>query len=241
MSALDLKGQLPLVLIPGHMGTAVSWRYQLNAFSEERPVIVPDQHYSLTSIKEMAEDIAPRLPQRFDLVGWSMGGYIVFELYPLVRDRVRSLILISTTARSDSLDARARRADVVRRLATEDLWAILREQVEYGISDASQIDEPFKIEVAFEGAKLGEQALRNQIRAITSRRDSRNLLSSVTTKALVIAGRRDPIIPVQESQEIASLLPASTLQILDDAAHCPPWEKAKLVNGLMRDFFGTLE
>jgi pimeloyl-ACP methyl ester carboxylesterase len=67
------------------------------------------------------------------------------------------------------------------------------------------------------------------------------LLTSVTAKALIIAGRRDPIIPVQESEEIASLLPASTLRILDDAAHCLPWEAPKLVNSLMRDFLDNLE
>jgi pimeloyl-ACP methyl ester carboxylesterase len=218
------------------MGTAASWRYQLDAFAEDRLATVPDQHYSLTSIKEMAENIAPRLPRLFDLVGWSMGGYIVFELYPLVRDRVRSLILISTTARGESPDARARRADLAKRLAMKDLWAILREQIDYGIFEPSQVDESFKIEVALESAKLGEQTLHDQIRAISSRRDSRPSLSSVTAKALIIAGRRDPIIPVEESEEIASLLPGSALQILDDVGHCPPWERPTLVNGLMRDF-----
>lgn len=33
------------------------------------------------TIEAMAHDIALRLPPAFDLVGWSMGGYIAFELY----------------------------------------------------------------------------------------------------------------------------------------------------------------
>src|SRR6185312_4811229 len=64
----------PLVLIPGAMATAVAWRYQISAFRSTREVIVPDQHFALETIQAMAQDIAPRLPPFFDLVGWSMGG-----------------------------------------------------------------------------------------------------------------------------------------------------------------------
>lgn len=62
--------------MPGHIGAALNWRFQAEAFAKNREIIVLDQLYSLASNRDTARDIASRLPERFDLVGWSIGGYI---------------------------------------------------------------------------------------------------------------------------------------------------------------------
>ena len=218
------------------MATAVAWRFQIDAFTSDRTVVVPDQHYSLTSIKEMARLIAARLPARFDLVGWSMGGYIAFELYPLVRERIRKLVLICTTARPESKEDLRRRAEQLQSVETEGLRKVYARQVSCNLVDPSLVDSAFKEDVVAETVRLGERTLRNQMRAITARSDSRPSLRETTCDTLVIGGIHDTITPVECSEEIASLLPHATLHTVNWAGHCAPWERPREVNTVMRNF-----
>lgn len=226
----------PLVLIPGHMATALAWRYQIDAFANDRQTIVPDRHYALSTIPAMAREIAPRLPPRFDLVGWSMGGYIAFQLYPLVRRQVRRLVLISTSARAESEQALARRGELLCAIEAEGLREALTCLVGQGLAEPAQLAADFRESLLAECIRLGEPALRSQIKAMIARGDVRASLGQMQCRALVIAGRRDPIIPVECSEELVSLLPLSELRILETAGHCPPWEEPQEVNRLLRNF-----
>lgn len=226
----------PLILIPGAMSTAVAWQYQIASFSSSRKVMVPDQHYGLETIQAMAYDIAPRLPPHFDLVGWSMGGYVLFELYPLVRERVRKVVLICTTAQAESPDAQQRRGDLLRAVEADGIRAVYERQIDANLLDPSRLDPNFRERVLSATEGLGERTLRSQIHAMTSRRDSRELLRKVTSDTLIIGAKYDAVVPPSRSLEMASLLPHATLQIVELAGHGAPWERSEEVNGLMQQF-----
>lgn len=227
---------LPLVLIPGHMGTALDWRFQIDALAKGRQVIVPDQHYRLNSIKNMARDIAPRLPASFDLVGWSMGGYIIFELSPLIRGRVRKTVLIHTSARPETEAARTRRQDLLRSIGTEGMAAALTRDLANCLLHPERVAAEFKEAVIAGKLQLGKQTLLNQIEALGARADARPLLGQMNSQTLVVAGRQDTIAPVAHSVEIAAMLPRAELHVFEDAGHCSPWEKAHELNALLREF-----
>lgn len=236
MSAVERNP--PLVLIPGHAATALSWRYQVESLGKDREIIIPDQHYLLSSIQDMARDIAARLPLQFDLAGWSMGGYIVFELHPLVRQRVRKLVFVSTMAGPETTEAGMRRADLLRSVETEGMSTVLLRHFDDNLAHPSRVDRAFKEAIVAESVRLGDTMLRNQIKAIGARRDSRPSLKDITCEVLIIAGREDAITPPECSEEMAALLPQSRLHILDEVGHCSPWEKPQDVNRLMREFLG---
>jgi pimeloyl-ACP methyl ester carboxylesterase len=227
---------LPLVLISGAMSTRLAWRNQVEAFGNDHQIVIPDHHYSLTSIQDMARDIAPRLPDYFDLIGWSMGGYIVFELYPLVRERVRKVVLISTSARPEDNDAANRRIKLLKRIEAEGIYSAFAHQIDCNLVDRSLVDAFFRQDLVAEAAGLGKQTLDNQSLAMMSRNDARLSLGHMTCEVLVIAGRYDTVTPLDCSEEIASLLPRAELYIVDNAAHCAPWEKPTEVNNAIRRF-----
>jgi len=226
----------PLVLIPGAMATLVAWRYQISAFCTSREVIVPDQHFALETIQAMAQDIAPRLPPFFDLVGWSMGGYIVFELYPLVRERIRKLILMCTTARADSAETRHRRGELLRSVEAEGIRSVYERQIDCNLVNRALLDTDFREQVLTETERLGERTLRRQIEAMTRRHDSRKSLGQMTCPTLVIAARHDTVTPVECSLEMASLLPSAICHIVELAGHGAPWERSDEVNGVIGRF-----
>lgn len=224
------------MLIPGAMSGAVAWRYQLAEFASDREVLVPDRHFDLETIRAMAHDIAPRLPPLFDLVGWSMGGYVVFELYPLVRERVRKIALICTSARAESSEARERRADLLRAAEAQGIRSVYECQIDTNLLEPSRLDPAFREEVVAETVRLGERVLRSQMGAMTVRRDSRESLRQITAETLVIAARHDIVTPPECSLEMASLLPCATLHMVESAGHCAPWEASEEVNGVTRRF-----
>jgi pimeloyl-ACP methyl ester carboxylesterase len=225
-----------LVLIAGAMSTALAWRYQIDALRRDRTIIVPDQHYALRSIQAMAQDIAPRLPALFDVAGWSMGGYILFELYPLIRERVRKVAFICTSARSESPESLRKREDQLLSVAAHGIRPVYESQMDSILLDPSLLDPGFREELLTEIERLGENTLRNQVAAMVARRDSRESLREVASDALIVAGRQDIVTPVDCSIEMASLLPCATLSILEPAGHCAPWERPAEVNHLLRSF-----
>ncbi len=226
----------PLVLIAGRMTTPVAWRHQTDFFTD-REVITPDWHYGLPSMRAMAEEIATRLPERFDLVGWSMGGYIVFELYPLVRDRVRRLGLISTTARAEEPESAATRRRVLAEAERNGMpFAWRQSQIKLAIASAT-VDPDLQSSLADAFLDLGLDVLRKQTEAIIERRDTREHLKDITCPTIVITGMEDTIIPVDRSEEIASMLPDAELHILQRAGHCSPYETPDAFNALMQRFF----
>ena len=227
---------LPLVLIPGFMGTALSWRYQMAFFRTHRQVIVPNQHYALTRISDMAHVVAATLPQCFDLVGWSMGGYIAFELYSIVATRIRRFILISTTARPETPMARAGRGELLRNIERDGIRAVYTREINRELTEPGRVDTAFKDALVTDIVTLGDQILRNQIDALVTRADSRSMLGQIDCDVLVLGGRKDLITPVECLEELAALMPRAALTILDDVGHCSPWEMPDDVNRLVEAF-----
>jgi pimeloyl-ACP methyl ester carboxylesterase len=227
---------LALVLIPGFMGTASAWRFQIDAFGGSRPIAIPDEHYSFTSIRDMACHMVERLPPRFDLVGWSMGGYIAIELYPLVRERVRKLALIATSARPESAKALAGRAELLKSVESTGLRAAFMSLINSNLNDPARVATAFIDGILADTANLGEETLRNQLAALISRRDTRPSLGKVECEALIVVGQHDAVTPPECSRELASLLPRASLEIVEEAGHFAPWEKPQAVNGLLQAF-----
>ena len=59
------------------------------------------------TIDEIGEGVLAAAPERFVLIGFSMGGYVARTMARRAPDRVQALILIATSGRADS--ARERR------------------------------------------------------------------------------------------------------------------------------------
>src|SRR5882724_255397 len=225
-----------LVLIPGFMSTASAWHFQIDAFGRNRKIVIPDQHYSLTSIRDMATQIVERLPPSVDLVGWSMGGYIAIELYLLVRERVRKLVLIGTSARPENAKTLAGRAELLKSVESTGLRAAFMNQINLNLYDPARVDSAFIDSITHEIARLGEETLRNQLAALVSRRDVRPSLRQVACEALIVVGKHDAVAPPECSRELASLLPHASLAVVSEAGHCAPWERPKAVNSLLQAF-----
>jgi pimeloyl-ACP methyl ester carboxylesterase len=94
---------LHTVFIPGWLCSARLYDPLLPVAWEHGAVTVADSRRDDT-VHGMAARLLDDAPERFVLVGMSMGGYVAHEVLRQAPDRVSGLALISTSARPDSAE-----------------------------------------------------------------------------------------------------------------------------------------
>jgi pimeloyl-ACP methyl ester carboxylesterase len=227
---------LPLVLIPGRMSTETSWAAQLEHLSGSRDIVVPAKHHKQRSMQAMARAVAEDLPERFDLAAWSMGGYILLELYPAIRARLRRLVLIATSARPETEQSRLARLDGLEEAMRDGLAGVQSQTMAKAVHDMTQVPEGLIERMNESALALGIDALQAQVAAIVGRRDQRGMLADIDCPTLIVVGDQDTVTPVDCALELARGIAGSHLHILAGVGHCPPFERPAVVNQLMREF-----
>ena len=91
----------PLLLLPGMMCDARMFAPQVAELSAHRPLMLMPLTQR-TSIKEIAEDILLQAPNRFALLGLSMGGIVAMEMVRQAPERVARLALLDTNPLPDA-------------------------------------------------------------------------------------------------------------------------------------------
>jgi pimeloyl-ACP methyl ester carboxylesterase len=200
------------------------------------------------SIDSMADDIRTVL-ETLDLrdailVGHSMGGMAVqaFAIrHPQVlRDRVRGLVLMSTSARNLLSDARRVRGAVERITAlTPDAGALMRHRnLGFLVARVGFGNDPHASHVEATRQMLAEssrETLRDAGRALLSL-DLTEGLPSLSTPTLVLVGTADALTPPRDSRQIADLLPNVRLVEFAGAGHMLMFERADEVDRLIIEF-----
>lgn len=101
---------LPMVLVPGWTCTGSLYVNQIPALWRLGPVTLAD-HTRGESLAEIARNILALAPPRFALIGFSLGGYIAFEIMRQAANRVEKLALLDTSARPEGLEQAERRKE----------------------------------------------------------------------------------------------------------------------------------
>ena len=99
---------VPLVLLPGLLNTRRVFEPLIAELGSVDEFIVPDLS-DYDSIGAMARAVLSLAPERFALGGFSMGGYVSFEIMRVAPERVERLALIDTQAAPDSPQSTAHR------------------------------------------------------------------------------------------------------------------------------------
>ena len=223
----------PLILIPGLQSDASSWLPLIERLGRHFPLTVPHGHQHSPSLKSMAESVLRQSPKHFHLVGWSMGGYIAFELLRQCPERLASLTLIATTAAPENAAAVARRREALTSARQHGLRWYQRANLQQCLYAPESFQDADLEALLHSSHDLGYEALASQISAISTRPDSMPDLAECPCPVLIIAGQNDSIIPVEHSQKMHANAPDSMLHVLPECGHCPPFEQPDRVAGLI--------
>lgn len=202
--------------LPGHLGgSAVSGQYNMESLS--RGILAMMDHHGVF---------------RAHLCGVSLGGMLAMWLAAHVPERVGRLVVCCTSARLGPPEMWRDRAALVR---AEGTGAVAPAVVGRWFTPEFAIRRPDLVAAAEEMvAATPAEGYAGCCEAIAEM-DLTGVLSRVTAPTLVIAGARDPAIPVAHGEQIAALIPDARLAVVDDAAHLATVEQAGTVTAMVLD------
>ncbi len=244
----------PFVLLHGWSMSGAVFGEALQALQGDFRVLLPDlrghgrsgagEGYSLgdfaSDLREWIEALDLR---EVNLLGWSLGGQVAMALQPLVRPRMRRLILVGATPRFSAsegwphglpeVQVRAMGRDLRRAYlrTMEDFFAL---QFEGESLDRERYREIIRFAVR-EGSLPNPDVVRRALETLRSA-DQRSDLAAIDTPTLVMHGEIDRIVPVGAGRFLARHLPSATLALLPETGHAPFLSRPREVFERWREF-----
>jgi pimeloyl-ACP methyl ester carboxylesterase/predicted ester cyclase len=218
---------LPLLLLPGTVCDARLFAPLLKRLA--LPVIRVVDMTDETTTPDLARRILAEAPERFSLLGFSLGGIVALEMVAQAPERVARLALIDTTGRPDpATNAAVRRAAVAKARQEgmdgyiDDGWSRL---VAPGNVDSDELKDLITAMARDAGADL----LASQSEVAIHRADSRPRLSAIAVPTLILAGEAEQVCPLEAHREMAAAIPGARFFTIPEAGHFAPLENPAVV------------
>ncbi len=211
-------GPLHTVLIPGMLCSARLYEQLSPTVWTYGGVTIADNRRD-TTVTAMAQRLLTAAPERFVLVGLSMGGYVALEVIRLAPERIAGLALISTSARPDSPDQVASRREQERAVAAGRFGDLVAAVYPVMVDAANIARSDLADFWSTMAAEVGPDAFLSQLEAVIGRPDSRPDLASIRCPTAVVHGTGDRLIAPDNSLEICDAVPDAQLTLVPDAGH----------------------
>ena len=223
-----MTNPLPIICIPGLACSPRLYSEQIPQLWREGPVTIA-QHASHESVGAIAQSILACAPDRFALIGLSMGGYVSFEIMRQAPERVVKLALLDTSARPDTPEqSENRRAQIT--LAEKGRIAELADALfPRLVHPMRRGDERLREIFRLMAEETGAAGFIRQQTAIMSRPDSRPTLGIIRCPTLVLVGDSDELTPPDRAAEIASGIRGARLVTVPESGHASTLEQPEYV------------
>jgi len=243
----------PLVFVSGLGGGAWSWFMQLPFFQQRYLVIVFDNRgagRSSTpagpySMEDLALDVIAIMDNlRIDqamVVGVSMGGMIAQQLCVIAPERVKGMVLGCThCGKSQRIPPPGEVMEVLTNNEGLSPEEIIDKNIPILFNKSfveanPQIIEQYKRN-ALSVPPQSPEGFASQIAAIQGF-DVCEKLPTISTPVLIITGKKDILVPPENSRILHRLIPNSELVEFDDVGHAVHVEAADMFNKKVDEFF----
>lgn len=216
--------QRTIVFVHGYAGCAETWEHQINHFTREWRVVVPDLRghgqsdapFTRYTMPELAADLFSvsqflRLPPRFTLVGHSFGGSICVEYATAHPEQIDHLVLIATAGEYPVPKA----VSVGYRLPT----ALLRPIWKYRPRWNADVHV------------MKRMATNNMLQW-----RGWGLMRSLRVPTLVITGERDTYFPRYVYEDVGKTIPGAEMVDVGASKHKIQLERHQAVNRAIQRF-----
>jgi pimeloyl-ACP methyl ester carboxylesterase len=222
-----------LVLLPGLLNTRRLFERQIADLADLAAVIVPELWHH-DSIGAMAEAALAAAPPRFALGGFSMGGYVCFEILRRAPERVERLALMDTQATPDTPEASARRRGFIEQTKLGRFHGVQPSLLPQIVHRDHLADQSVITPILEMATEVGADGFCREQTAMIVRRDSRPLLVGIKVPTLVLVGRQDQATPLARAEEMAADIAHSQLVVIEQCGHMAPLEKPAEVSAALR-------
>jgi pimeloyl-ACP methyl ester carboxylesterase len=263
-----IAGEGPVILlIHGITGTSDQWEPAMQLLAEHYTVVAPDLlghgrsakprgDYSLGAYASGLRDLMVGLGlPRFTVVGHSLGGGIAMQLAYQFPERCERLVLVSSGGLGREVHVLLRAAtlpgsELVLPLISNDRIRAAGMAVAAALDRIGLRAGPDLAEMArgFGSIADGDSraAFLHSLRAVIDPGGQRvsatdRLYLAESMPALVVWGRRDPLIPVHHAGIAHRGMPGSHLEVFDEAGHFPMLAEPVRFARVLRRFIESTE
>jgi len=247
----------PLFLLNGGLMTMAAWEKVVAPLEDAFRIVRCDFRGQLFSpgvpeprLEPHAEDLVALLDalgiERIHAAGTSFGGLVALRLASLHPERVSSVIAITATERitPELWEASAR----VREVCLEAVAGGDGGRVYDLVIPATYNPEYREANAVILAAHRRQTSLLPAawfaglapILGALEGLDLRPFLPLIQAPALIVAGERDVMFPLEHSQALAAAIPNARLEIVPGGSHGLVIEQPEKVVELIRDFVGSL-
>ena len=215
---------LPILLVPGLNCSATLFANQIPHLWRFGSVMIAN-HTSGETVGTIAHHILKSAPPRFTLVGFSMGGYIAFEILRQARERVVRLALIDTGARADTAQQSERRRQRIAMAQSGRFSESLDLQFPLVVHPRRHSDGILRETYRTMAMECGADAFVRHLKVDMARPDSRADLAGIRCPTTVVVGDSDQLTPAELAAEMASGINGARLVIIPESGHLSPLEQ----------------
>lgn len=222
-----------LVLLPGFMCDSDLWRDMAPDLAR-----VGALHYGNVyqddTLEGMARRVLSESPERFVLIGFSMGGFVARVLTLMAPDRVAAVAFVASSAREYTEAERERR---LQGALPGDRPKRSSPGVALGLHPDRERDPVLLARLRDMQRRLGPDVRARQSALI--RKDGYADLERITCPSLVVACRQDRLRRMSETERMAKHLPNARFEVIEDCGHMAPLEKPHELAALLGDWIET--
>lgn len=229
----EADGGEALLMLPGLICDSRIFAPQFAAF----PQAIPAADYGdADDLGAMAELVLARAPDRFALLGHSMGGRVALEIVRRAPARVTRLALLSTGVHLPTSEEAPKRY-ALRDLGRErGMAALVDSWLPPMVAPSRGEDASFLAPLRAMCLDAGLPRFEAQITALLARPEVESLLPRLTCPVLLAVGREDRWSPPEQHAAMAALIPGAQLIVIAGAGHMLPVEAPGLLNQAIADW-----
>ncbi len=222
-----------ILFVPGLACNSTMWRDQIAGLEDIADCwVAPLPAYD--DLTPIAEDILKDAPDRFALVGSSMGGYLAFEIIRKAPERVTGLALIGTTADPELPDVTARRWHMIRKSEKRGFLTMWREFIPRFVHPDRLDDVALIEELMKQAYEIGHYTFRQHQIAMMKRGGYHDVLKTIRCPTAIMVGDGDILTPVATHQEMADTIPGALISIFPNSGHLLSIERPKETTAVLR-------
>ena len=228
------------------------WKAQSDALLDRARCIAPDLRgfgessvSAPYSIDQYADDLAALLDtlriSEAVICGLSMGGYVALAFYQRHRARVRGLILMDTRAGNDSIEARARRNQLIAVANTKGSGGVADMIIAGMVGKRTREKCPEVVDAVhrmLESAPV--DGVVGALSALRDRQDFTSTLGTIDVPTLILVGEDDVLTPPSEAALLHAGIRGSMLEVIAGAGHVANVERPAAVNHVLSEYLSTL-
>jgi pimeloyl-ACP methyl ester carboxylesterase len=210
------------LLIPGFMTDKTLWREMQVRLTSMGKIADADVS-SGQSLKALAENYIALSPERFVVVGFSLGGYIARWIAALVPERIEAMILIATSNQPDSMSQTAVKRRTAKLINSESFAGLSAGAIRSSLHPSNRENKALIEFIRVMSLRLGPDVFISQLQL--PRDNPPSLPAPVNFPVLIIASAEDELRTLSEAEALQGDYPASKLVVIEHAGHMLPLEQ----------------